>query len=216
MDIERLADLKPGESFNTAGILSHLLNLMNPKNEKLDQLLRTRLVSLGNSLAQFGKDLQNPLPALAEKLKAHIGVPSKGSRGVDVLAQLNAFENNHLPNLVIQQEELHKTREQLAAQYQLLVAKGTSLELARLDSLQAEVEKIKTGKLQSFVEQKEKATEILMPLKASIEQITGKGKVQLEQEETAATATAAPTPDTTTAATPARPEATPPTTPTPE
>jgi hypothetical protein len=218
MGSDPIESFRPGEgkSFNTAGILTHFVNLMNPKKEGLDPPLQTRLIALGNNLAHIGKELQNPLPNVVEKLRAHLGTPNRASKGMETLLQLNTFENNHLPNLILQQEELKKAREQLVIQYQLLVAKGGDLDRGRLDSLKAEVEKVKEGKLQTFIDQKARATEILTPLKATIEQIVGKGKIQAEQEEPTTTATppAQPTPVAPETAAPPTPQT--PSTPSPE
>ncbi len=181
-------------AFNTKDILLNFINLANPDNSKLDTKVRMSLVSIGNRIAQLGKELQNPLSQMAEVMKVHLGTPARGSKGAEIMVQLSAFENNTLLGLNLQHEELQKAKDALSTQYQLLIAQGEKLDPGRLSSLKSELERLQAGKWLSYTYQKNNATETLTPIKEGIEKISGKGRVTLvEQEERAAPSTT-PTP----------------------
>lgn len=195
MSIDYSPNMKPGR-FNTKEILLHFINLMNKDLAQLDAHTRASLATLGSAIAQVSKDLQNPLPKIIETLKAHMGTPGKGSKGAEILLQVTTFENNFLPTLTIQQEDLKKTQALLRSQYDLIIAKGAGLEMTRIETFKAELEKVMAGKLKAYKDQKENALDSLKPIQEAVEKTSGKGKVNLatEQEEVSAPSQLPPSP----------------------
>jgi hypothetical protein len=161
--------------FNTKEILLHFINLLNPKKFKtLDAETQAKLIAMANALAQIGKDIQNPLPKIVEILRLHLGTPTKGSKGIEVLARLTTFENNYMPNITIQHEELKKARDLLRSQFDILVSQGENLDQSKMENLKSEIERLKKNKVEAFIVQKFDLNEKLDSFKAEVIGATGK------------------------------------------
>jgi len=181
--------------FNTKDILFYFVNLLSPEKFKnLDPHTKALIAEVSNGLAQIDKEIQNPFPKSIDTLKVFLGTPAKGSKPLDILTHLNTFENNFMPALTLQQEELKKSREVLRTQFTLLTAQGEKLDPARVEHLKAEIEKLRSGRVKVFLDQKGDLLEKLKPLQDEAAKATGKTLQTSELEEGPAVVATPPTP----------------------
>ena len=196
-DKTRLTMFAEGSSkrFNTKDILFYFVNLLSPEKFKnLDPHTKALIAEVSNGLAQIDKEIQNPFPKSIDTLKVFLGTPAKGSKPLDILTHLNTFENNFMPALTLQQEELKKSREVLRTQFTLLTAQGEKLDPARVEHLKAEIEKLRSGRVKVFLDQKGDLLEKLKPLQDEAAKATGKTLQTSELEEGPAVVATPPTP----------------------
>ncbi len=183
--------------FNTKDILFYFVNLLSPEKFKnLDPHAKAAIAEVSNELAQIAKEIQNPFPKSVDTLKVFLGTPAKGSRPLEILTRLTTFENNFLPNLMLQQEDLKKAREILKTQFTVLIAQGEKLDPARVENLKAEIAKLRTGKVQAFLTQKEDLLEKLGAIQGEAEKATGKPLTSATAELEEGLTVAAKTPPT--------------------
>lgn len=175
--------LPEGPGSTTAKIMLCFARLLNPEQFKtLGPELESTIGIASSNLAQIDEALSNPFPQAIETLRAHIGTPSKGSKGLDLLNRVSAFENSHMLNFNLHHENAKKNHALLKEKFDAIVAQGKKLSLAQVEGLKAEISSFQTGTVADFLAQKSDLTKQFSPLEAEASTLTGKPVFKAAEE----------------------------------